>query len=476
MAIDRKSRRPRQDHPLLRVVRFPERALVEGVVEHRIEGVRVRITSPARTVVDCFRYRSKVGLDVAIEALRDYRRAATGTVDELWKAAEVARVRSVIQAPPGGPRVTASPNVAASVEQRLLNLAKKRGVEFNRQLTWYGIERLLCRLSRTSHERRFVLKGAMLFHIWHDEPHRPTRDAGLLRTGASDEAALAKIFVEICAANVEDDGVDFAADSVRTEPIREGNSCVGVRIKLMGRIGVARSPLQVDVGFGDAVVPAPQTVELPALLGRAPPRLSAYRRETVVAEKLHAIVDLGLTNTRMKDYFDLGFLSANFAFDGVTLAGSIAATFERRSTVIPDVLPTGLTEGFANDLTRRARWRGFLHRAGLQADEIGLGKAGSVIGEFLGPPLAMARSRDLVKVCLGRQTGHGGPFRSLRSRATISHGGCGGAVRVNGAGASGSRGVGRASAPRGSSKADPLRRVASHRASPPAPRERWRRH
>ena len=97
MAIDRKSRRPRQDYPPLRVVRFSARALVEGVVEHRIEGVRVRITSPARTVVDCFRYRSKVGLDVAIEALRDYRRGAAGTVDELWKAAEVARVRSVIR-------------------------------------------------------------------------------------------------------------------------------------------------------------------------------------------------------------------------------------------------------------------------------------------------------------------------------------------------------------------------------------------
>jgi predicted transcriptional regulator of viral defense system len=97
LAIDRKARRAQQDHPPLRIVRFPARALVEGVEEHQIEGVKVRITSPARTVADCFRYRSKVGLDVAIEALRDYRRAATGTVDELWKAAEVARVRSVIR-------------------------------------------------------------------------------------------------------------------------------------------------------------------------------------------------------------------------------------------------------------------------------------------------------------------------------------------------------------------------------------------
>jgi len=305
--------------------------------------------------------------------------------------------------------VTASPNVAASVKQRLLNLAKKRGVEFNRLLTRYGIERLLYRLSRTCHERQFVLKGAILFQIWRPEPHRPTKDVDLLGSGTPDETSLAKIFAEICAVDVEDDGVDFAADSVRTEPIREGNSYLGVRIKLMGRIGVARIPIQVDVGFGDSVVPAPQTAELPALLGHAPPRLRAYCRETVVAEKLHAIVDLGFTNTRMKDYFDLWFLSVNFAFDSVTLAEAIAATFDRRSTTIPDALPTGLTDEFANDSTKRAQWLGFLHRAGLQTEEIDLEKAVSVIGAFLVPPLAMARTRDLRKLSWPP----GGPWQTV---------------------------------------------------------------
>lgn len=294
--------------------------------------------------------------------------------------------------------MTASPNVAASVKQRLLNLANRRGVEFNRLLAWYGIERLLYRLSKTSHERQFVLKGAMLFHIWRDEPHRPTRDVDLLGRGTTDEAALAEIFAEICATDVEDDGVDFAADSVRTEPIREGKSYLGVRIKLMGRIGVARIPLQVDVGFGDSVVPEPEIVELPSLLGHAPPRLSAYRRETVVAEKLHAIVDLGFTNTRMKDYFDLWFLARNFVFEGVALAEAIAATFDRRATTIPDALPTGLTGEFGADPTKQAQWRGFLRRAGLMADELELGEVVSAIGDFLGPPLAMAQKRDWVKM------------------------------------------------------------------------------
>lgn len=130
--------------------------------------------------------------------------------------------------------MTASPNTAASVKQRLLNLARKRGVEFNQLLTWYGIERLLFRLSRSSHQERFVLKGAMLFHIWREEPHRPTRDVDLLGRGSPDETALAAIFGEICATEVEDDGVDFVADSVRAEAIREGNAYRGVRVKFWG--------------------------------------------------------------------------------------------------------------------------------------------------------------------------------------------------------------------------------------------------
>lgn len=179
----------------------------------------------------------------------------------------------------------------------------------------------------------------------------------------------------------------------------------------MGRIGVVRIPLQVDIGFGDTVVPAPQTVELPALLGHAPPRLSAYRRETVVAEKLHAIVDLGFTNTRMKDYFDLWFLSANFAFDGVALAEAIAATFDRRSTSIPDALPTGLTGEFGDDSTKQAQWRGFLRRSGLTTAELELelGEVVSVIVGFLAPPMAMARRPEAVSM----RWPAGGPWTAI---------------------------------------------------------------
>jgi predicted nucleotidyltransferase component of viral defense system len=284
----------------------------------------------------------------------------------------------------------AASNIAASVKQRLLNLARKRGVELNRLLTWYGIERLLFRLSCSRHEERFVLKGAMLFHIWREQPHRPTRDLDLLGRGSPDEAALAAIFCELCATKVEDDGVDFAADSVRAEPIREGKSYLGIRIKLLGRLGAARIPLQVDIGFGDSIVPAPETVELPTLLGHVAPRLKTYRRETVIAEKLHAIVDLGLTNTRMKDYFDLWFLAASFSFEAATLAEAIAATFNRRATLLPESLPPGLTAAFADDGLKQSQWRGFLGRSGL-SEGLQLSRVVTEIGGFLALPLQGAR-------------------------------------------------------------------------------------
>jgi predicted nucleotidyltransferase component of viral defense system len=303
--------------------------------------------------------------------------------------------------------MTASPNTAASVKQRLLNLARKRGVEFNQLLTWYGIERLLFRLSRSSHQGNFVLKGAMLFHIWREEPHRPTRDVDLLGRGSPDETALAAIFGEVCATEVEDDGVDFVADSVRAEAIREGNAYRGVRVKLLGRLGGARIPLQIDVGFGDSIIPAPEMVELPALLGHPAPRLSAYRRETVVAEKLHAIVDLGFANTRMKDYFDLWFLAANFSFDGATLSEAIAATFSRRETPVPQAVPTGLTEAFAGDAMKQSQWSGFLGRSSVEANLLQLSEVVAEIGRFLAVPLEAARREEILKM----RWPAGGPWR-----------------------------------------------------------------
>jgi len=226
-------------------------------------------------------------------------------------------------------------NVAASVRQRLLNRSRQTGEDFQLLFTRYAIERLLFRLAASEHRDAFVLKGAMLFALWTGEMHRPTRDLDLLGFGDSGEGRLRAVFETLCGVAVMDDGLTFAADSVAVEPIREDQEYGGQRVTVAVTLGQPRIVLQVDVGFGDAVTPAAEEVEYPTLLGMEPPRLRAYPKETVVAEKLEAMVKLGLANTRMKDFYDVLVMARTFPFDGDTLRRAITATFARRGTAVP---------------------------------------------------------------------------------------------------------------------------------------------
>ena len=183
------------------------------------------------------------------------------------------------------------------------------------------------------HRDRFVLKGAMLFTLWSKEPHRKTRDLDLLGFGAKGIPEWEQVFRQVCLIEVEPDGLEMLADSVRGEIIRVEEEYAGTRIKLMAMLGKARIPLQIDVGFGDAVTPPPQEIAFPTMLDFPAPPLRAYRPETVIAEKFHAMVDLGLRNTRMKDFYDVWKLSQQFEFDGETMVEAIRATFSRRQTV-----------------------------------------------------------------------------------------------------------------------------------------------
>jgi len=198
-----------------------------------------------------------------------------------------------------------SRNVAASVRQRLRNLARQRGVDFQYLLVRYGMERLLYRFSRSEACDHFVLKGAALFSLWTDQPHRATRDIDLLGHGDNSIEHLEEVFRQICEVTVEDDGLTFFPDSVRGQVISPHDEYEGVRLTLTALLEKARIPLQVDIGFGDTVTPEPTVVEYPVLLDLPPPVLRAYSRETVVAEKFQAMVSLGMGNSRMKDFFDL---------------------------------------------------------------------------------------------------------------------------------------------------------------------------
>jgi predicted nucleotidyltransferase component of viral defense system len=256
----------------------------------------------------------------------------------------------------------ANPNVAASVRARLLNVAKAQGVDFNQVLVRFALERILYRMTQSQHADRFLLKGALLFTLWYDMPHRATRDADLLGFGASDLASVAETFRDIAAVAVND-GIAFDPASVTVEEIRKEAGYGGVRVIIAGELAKARCKTQIDVGFGDAVTPAPVDSVYPVLLDDLPaPKLRAYPTYTVIAEKLHAIALLGMTNSRLKDYFDLSVLLERETLDTDLLAQAIKATFERRGMSVPDAVPIGLTDEFAHDSSRQSLWLAFLKK------------------------------------------------------------------------------------------------------------------
>lgn len=253
-------------------------------------------------------------------------------------------------------------NIAASVRARLTNIAKAQGDVVDRVFLRYAIERLLYRLSLSAHRDQFVLKGAMLFSLWAPVPYRNTGDLDLLAVGDPAPDRMAAVFRTVCAQPVDDDGLVFDAASVRAESVRDDEDYSGVRLALTATLAGARLPLQVDIGFGDAVTPGAVEIDYPSVLDLPKASLRAYPPETVVAEKLEALVALGMLNSRMKDFFDLWVIAKTFAFDGATLAKAVAATFARRGTALPVETPVALTEAFAADAGKQAQWRAFLSR------------------------------------------------------------------------------------------------------------------
>ncbi|MEZ5455049.1 MAG: nucleotidyl transferase AbiEii/AbiGii toxin family protein [Lysobacteraceae bacterium] len=253
-------------------------------------------------------------------------------------------------------------NIAASVRARLLNLAKVQGSDFQQMLVRFALERFLYRLSQSPHADRFLLKGALLFTLWYDMPHRATRDADLLGFGASDLESITQSFRDIASVAV-DDGIVFDPASVTAEEIRKEAGYAGARILINGELARARCRTQIDIGFGDAVTPGPVESTFPVLLADLPaPQLRTYPVYTVIAEKLHAIALLGMANSRMKDYFDLAVLLEREALDADTLARAIAATFVRRGMPVPVELPVGLTDEFSGDASRQLQWQVFLRK------------------------------------------------------------------------------------------------------------------
>jgi predicted nucleotidyltransferase component of viral defense system len=234
--------------------------------------------------------------------------------------------------------------LARSVHTRLVNHAKGRGLDPTLVFTRYALERFLYRLGQSPHADRFILKGAVLLSAWLGDVGRATRDVDFLGVGDLSDEALVGLITDVCRHSVDEDGMVYDVDTIRVARIRDENAYGGRRVTLVGRLGDGRISVQVDVGLGDATVPDPEWVDLPTILDAAAPKLRAYRPETVIAEKLHAIVRLGVANTRLKDYYDLVALSRTHSFDAGSLRAALEATFSRRGTDLPGSAPPGLTE------------------------------------------------------------------------------------------------------------------------------------
>jgi hypothetical protein len=284
-----------------------------------------------------------------------------------------------------------SRNLAASIRDRLLNKARAEKLDYNLLLTRYALERMIYRLSISAERDRFLLKGALLFDLWFDVPHRPTHDADFLGFGTADIPQMEAVFRDICRIEV-DDGIVFDPDSVKAAEIRKEANYAGIRVTLLGMLDKARCPVQADIGFGDAVVPGPDEVDYPVLLAEMPaPHLRVYPRYTVVAEKLEALTSLGMLNSRMKDYFDLWVLMRYSEFDLQILIRAVAATFDRRQTRIPVGVPIGLSDEFANDPLKEKQWNAFLRKNSIAPKP--LSEVVTDLRDFLMPVLASAAQR-----------------------------------------------------------------------------------
>ncbi|MFA6302800.1 MAG: nucleotidyl transferase AbiEii/AbiGii toxin family protein [Legionella sp.] len=257
-------------------------------------------------------------------------------------------------------------NIGESIRTRLKNIAVKEGSNFNAVLTRFGLERFLYRIGESEYSNQFFLKGALLFNLWYDMPHRPTKDIDLLGFGDNDLEYIKQKFRVICTISVND-GISFDPESMTVDTIKKEGGYTGARVELFGELAKAQVKIQIDIGYGDAVTPGPIDANYPVLISDLPtPKIRTYPVYTVIAEKLHAIALLGMTNSRLKDYWDLYVLLSYEQLDTQILAQAIQATFNRRDMTVPKTLPIGLTDEFANDISRQSMWNAFLKRHELE--------------------------------------------------------------------------------------------------------------
>jgi len=275
-------------------------------------------------------------------------------------------------------------DLSASVRQKLANVAKSNGMFFQEILQRHAMERFLYRVSQSKHKHHLILKGALLFSAWGFPGSRPTKDIDFLACIGNDLQTMEMLFREICVESVEPDGWLFNPKTVQAFLIQEEADYQGIRITLEGTLGNARISMQIDIGFGDIVTPNANAVGFPTILRFPAPEILSYPRETVIAEKFEIMVRLGIFNSRMKDYFDIWFLSKHFEFDGATLIKAIENTFENRRVKI-DLAPVALSSDFSTNAEKQKQWNGFIRKSKLKDTPDILDTIVQDLNNFLGP-------------------------------------------------------------------------------------------
>lgn len=275
-------------------------------------------------------------------------------------------------------------NIAASIRQKLLNNARETGQPFNEVLQYYAIERFLYRLSVSPFADKFILKGALMLSVWQAPHSRPTMDIDMLGFTDNNMEAVADIARQVSQQAVEPDGLNLDAQSVTAERIKEDADYEGVRVRMQGELAKARVTLQVDIGFGDVITPAPTHIDYPTILPLPAPKLRGYNRETVIAEKFQAMVELGSLNSRMKDFYDIWLLLRQFDFDGGTLAEAVKKTFANRDTPIPE-RPLAFSREFGEDDKKQTQWNAFIRKSKLENVPQNLSEVNDGIQNFLKP-------------------------------------------------------------------------------------------
>ena len=283
-------------------------------------------------------------------------------------------------------------NIEASVRGKLQDKARKTNRPFAEVLQYYGMERFLYRFSQSKFAEAFILKGALMFTVWDVPQRRTTVDIDFLARFDNQIEKIEQVIKDICAVNASADGLIFDAKTVKGQRIKENADYEGVRVNFLGFLDKSKIPMQIDIAFGDVIIPEPSEVDYPTLLDFPAPHLKGYTLESVVAEKFEAMIKLGILNSRMKDFYDVWLMTRQFNFEGKNLAAAIKATFGNRETPLPSGKLLFAAGIYVDESVQATMWKAFLKKNPINSAPDSFKGVVVAIEKFLGKPVAAITS------------------------------------------------------------------------------------